>query len=185
MEHPVLSKISVIIVLATLSITGLVFLGIRYTSSDVSLDTPIATVDSETVVFPQGTSTVAQAADHVVIPADPLSTSGGFVYAPRLLVSEGTYFKKKFYGFTYDSDGPQIFDVAGSCTDAYYAILVFSATDNYADRPTSAKYNQAERCPPSKRFEKTVNLSGLNLPDGKYYFFVADQGTTRSWYNPR
>ncbi|MBI5306022.1 hypothetical protein HZB04_00290 [Candidatus Wolfebacteria bacterium] len=91
----------------------------------------------------------------------------------------------KFKTFSYDPKVGKIIEVAGACSDIYYAIIVFKATDNYKTSPALAKVNNALECPANRIFKTILNLGEFNLSTGEYYFFVADQGKTGTWYNPR
>lgn len=91
----------------------------------------------------------------------------------------------KFQSFSYDPAQGKVIAVSGGCTDTYYAVLVFDAKTDYRKDPAAARMNRALECPTNKLFHTEFNLSDFNLPVGSYYFFVADQGTQGSWYNPR
>lgn len=91
----------------------------------------------------------------------------------------------KFKTFSYDPKFGKVIEIAGTCSDFYYAIIVFKSTDDYKANPAMAKVNNAFECPASQMFKASLNLSDFNLPAGEYYFFVADQGKTGTWYNPR
>ncbi len=91
----------------------------------------------------------------------------------------------KFKTFSYNPKIGKIIEVAGACNDVYYAIIVFKSTDNYKTNPAMAKVNNAFDCPAARVFKANLSLADFNLPSGDYYFFVADQGKTGTWYNPR
>ncbi|HEX8993683.1 MAG TPA: hypothetical protein VF803_00330, partial [Candidatus Paceibacterota bacterium] len=90
-----------------------------------------------------------------------------------------------FHVFSYDSALGKVIDLSGACTDTYYALLVFSASDDYRTSPAKARVNQAHVCPAGGAFSLSVNLQNFNLQSGSYYLFIADQGKTGTWYNPR
>ncbi len=91
----------------------------------------------------------------------------------------------KFKIFTYDAKVGKIINISGTCSDIYYAVLIFSANDDYKTNPAAAKINRAEECPQNRQFKTEFNLKDYNLLSGEYYFFAADQGKTGTWYNPR
>lgn len=91
----------------------------------------------------------------------------------------------QFRSFSYDPAEGKIISVSGGCADAYYAVLVFDAQNDYRKDPAAARVNRASACPADKLFRTQFNLRDFNLPAGSYYFFVADQGEKGSWYNPR
>lgn len=91
----------------------------------------------------------------------------------------------KFKTFSYNPKIGKVIEVAGTCSDFYYAIIVFKSTDDYKTNPAMAKINNAFECPASNIFKTSFNLGEFNLTTGNYYFFVADQGKTGIWYNPR
>lgn len=72
-----------------------------------------------------------------------------------------------------------------TCADDFYAVLIFSQGDDYRHRSSAAKYNKAFPCQINEEIKHEINLAELNLPPGKYYYFVADQGKEGGWYNPR
>ena len=87
--------------------------------------------------------------------------------------------------FSYDQTKGESIKISGSCSDAYYAIVIFRGADDYKQKADSAVFNQAFACPDDKKFTRTLQLKDYNLLSGEYYFFVADQGKTGAWYNPR
>lgn len=90
-----------------------------------------------------------------------------------------------FKSFTYDASiGKQIV-LSGTCHDKYYAFLIFDSKIDYRKDPGMAQSNKAFACPTSGRFTVDINLKDINLQSGSYYIFIADQGATGSWYNPR
>ncbi len=93
-------------------------------------------------------------------------------------------FKTLIYNST-NSNQQKFLQIQTQCHDAYYTVLIFSSSDDYRQNPGSAKYNRAFACQKGQEIEHLVDLTGLNLADGKYYYFAADQGDKGSWYNPR
>lgn len=92
---------------------------------------------------------------------------------------------ENFKSFSYDASLGKKIALAGTCKDAYYALLIFKSIDDYRKSPASAYYNTAYPCPASGVVALEVDLRSINLQSGSYYFFLADQGNTGSWYNPR
>lgn len=90
-----------------------------------------------------------------------------------------------FKSFSYDASIGKIISVSGTCRDKYYAILVFESNDDYRKEPGAAQSNRAFACNASGLFSAEMDLRDINLSSGSYYLFVADQGSTGSWYNPR
>lgn len=90
-----------------------------------------------------------------------------------------------FKSFAYDAAKGEALKISGSCSDTYYAIVIFQTSVDYKQKPDAAVFNQATLCPEDKKFSRTIELKDYNLPTGEYYFFVADQGKSGSWYNPR
>jgi len=92
----------------------------------------------------------------------------------------------KFSTFVYDSTNPRkSLPVKLTCQDTHYAILIFSVKDDYRENSAAARFNQAKLCQPGEKINLNLDLSALNLSSGKYYYFVADQGLSGSWYNAR
>ncbi len=89
----------------------------------------------------------------------------------------------KFPYFVYPEK--KSLEIKTKCADAYYTILIFSANYDYRLDPTLAKFNRAFPCQPGQKIEEKIDLTALNLAPGKNYYFVADQGKTGTWYNPR
>lgn len=90
-----------------------------------------------------------------------------------------------FKSFSYDASVGKKIALAGTCKDAYYAFLIFKTADDYRKNPASAYYNTAYPCPASGVIALELDLQSINLQSGSYYLFLADQGNTGSWYNPR
>lgn len=90
-----------------------------------------------------------------------------------------------FKSFSYDATVGKRITVSGTCHDKYYAMLVFESKDDYRKDPGAAKSNRAFECKTSGLFSIETNMKEFNLPSGNYYLFIADQGSTGSWYNPR
>ncbi|MCX6756707.1 MAG: hypothetical protein NTW35_00930 [Candidatus Nomurabacteria bacterium] len=90
-----------------------------------------------------------------------------------------------FKSFSYDSTLGKLIALSGTCNDKYYAFLIFDSTIDYRKDPGAAQSNKAFACPSNGKFTVNINLKDLNLQSGKYYIFIADQGSTGSWYNPR
>ncbi|MFA5997422.1 MAG: hypothetical protein WC791_02925 [Candidatus Paceibacterota bacterium] len=90
-----------------------------------------------------------------------------------------------FKSFSYDATIGKKISVSGTCHDAYYALLIFGSKDDYRASPGSARANRAYECGTSGLFTIKMDLRDINLPSGEYYLFIADQGKTGSWYNPR
>lgn len=91
----------------------------------------------------------------------------------------------QFKSFAYDQTIGKTIAVSGSCTDAYYTIVIFRAADDYKKNPAAAVFNQAFPCPANHSFSQSIDIKNSNVPSGQYYFFVADQGNAGTWYNPR
>lgn len=90
-----------------------------------------------------------------------------------------------FKSFSYDASLGKKISLVGTCKDAYYVLLIFKSTDDYRKDPARSYYNTAYPCPATKMVAINVDLKEFNLPTGEYYLFLADQGNTGSWYNPR
>lgn len=90
-----------------------------------------------------------------------------------------------FKSFTYDVALGKKITLAGTCKDAFYALLIFKSSDDYRANPTRSYYNSAYECPKSGLIALELDLKSINLPSGSYYLFLADQGNKGSWYNPR
>lgn len=91
----------------------------------------------------------------------------------------------EFKSFSYDQTVGKMIGVSGSCSDAYYAIVIFRAKDDYRKNPAASVFNQAFECPTDHKFSNGIELKNFNLPSGEYYFLVANQGNKGTWYNPR
>ncbi|MEK7569120.1 MAG: hypothetical protein AAB497_03335 [Patescibacteria group bacterium] len=92
---------------------------------------------------------------------------------------------ENFKSFLYDATVGKKIALAGTCRDAYYALLIFKSSDDYRKDPARSYYNTAYECPKSGIVALEVDLQSINLQSGSYYLFLADQGNTGSWYNPR
>lgn len=72
--------------------------------------------------------------------------------------------------------------VAGTCSEAYYVILLFANASDYMTDPARAFFNQARPCV-NGSFARTIVDSELpsQLAAGTYYLVVANQGDTGPW----
>jgi hypothetical protein len=91
----------------------------------------------------------------------------------------------RFESFDYDATLGKELDIESTCNDAYYTVLIFSDSTNYKTNPAAAKVNSGHECPANHTVSAKLNLADFNLASGKYYFFLADQGSSGTWYNPR
>ncbi len=88
-----------------------------------------------------------------------------------------------FKTISYVPSSPEL-TVEGACSDAYYAVLIYSADIDYRESPLDAKYNTALPCPESGRYARTIDLSLLPLAAGeRYYVIRAQQGERGQWYD--
>jgi hypothetical protein len=96
---------------------------------------------------------------------------------------------KTFPHFTYGTAGlteQNILEVKGTCSDDFFAILVFPGDADYRADPSLAVMNKAFPCPADKKIAYTVKFQDLpKLQSGSYYLMVADQPIRGVWYNPR
>lgn len=90
-----------------------------------------------------------------------------------------------FKSFAYDAKLGKTISISGNCSDKYYTLLIFDSSVDYRKDPAAAQANRASQCPAGKLFTIEMNLKDINLQSGSYYLFIADQGSTGSWYNPR
>lgn len=99
--------------------------------------------------------------------------------------SKPTKAPESFNTFTYDAQQGKRIVISGVCHADYYALLIFKSQDDYRKNVTGSLINKAYQCPTSSKFKLDFDLRDFNLISGHYYLFVADQGKTGSWYNPR
>lgn len=141
-------------------------------------------------------STIVSTSPVPVVPTPSESFVVTETKAPAVLVTGSSTSKSKidkitqespvnFKSFSYDAMVGKLITVSGTCHDKYYAMLVFESRDDYRKNPGAAKSNRAFECKASGTFSVETNMKEFNLPSGNYYLFVADQGSTGSWYNPR
>lgn len=82
--------------------------------------------------------------------------------------------------------GENLLTFSGSCRDEYFTVLLFKKNMDYRVDPSRAVVNRALPCPPLRRFLYELLLKDIpSMEPGEYYAFVADQGKTGLWYNPR
>jgi hypothetical protein len=94
-------------------------------------------------------------------------------------------FKTFSYGLGMYSDKTSL-SVSGLCADTYYVVLIFNAEVDYREQANMAVYNSAQPCKSGERFSTEINLDkAVSARPGRYYYFVADQGKTGLWRNPR
>lgn len=115
---------------------------------------------------------------NTVVQGSPTKT---IATAPQNTFASPDHFKT----FDYDATAGKQIIISGTCTDLYYTILVFTVNNDYRTNPRAAAVNRAFACPATRMFSTELNLADSNLTTGAYYLFVADQGKTGSWYNPR
>jgi hypothetical protein len=94
-------------------------------------------------------------------------------------------FKTFSYGLGLYSDKTEL-NISGICADAYYAVLIFNMDVDYREQANMAVYNSAQPCKSGERFSAEINLDkAVSARPGRYYYFVADQGRSGLWRNPR
>lgn len=95
----------------------------------------------------------------------------------------------QFKTFAYGKNGingSATLPISATCQDPYITVLIFPATIDYRGDINAAIYNEAFPCKPGQAFTLTLATSDIaTAPFGNYYFIIADQGTTGTWYNPR
>lgn len=70
--------------------------------------------------------------------------------------------------------------VSGSCSAAYFVVLLFKNATDYADDPSSYLVNKAYPCV-AGTFTYSIAQLPYNVPNGNYYLMVAQEGTTGTW----
>ncbi|MFA6407207.1 MAG: hypothetical protein WCV80_00685 [Candidatus Paceibacterota bacterium] len=91
----------------------------------------------------------------------------------------------RFESFSYDPAVGKEVNFTSTCNDVYYSVLIFSGLDDYKKNPGAAKVNNSFACPTNRIAVIKFNIADFNLPIGRYYVFIADQGKSGTWYNPR
>lgn len=85
-----------------------------------------------------------------------------------------------------DLTGQNIITFETRCSDKYVTALFFPADTDYRQDPARAVINKAFECPLSGSFIYEISFADFkNLSYGRYYGFLADQGVSDLWYNPR
>lgn len=143
----------------------------------------IEPVGSSSVATPQSTSEnfiVQEVASPLQTKAQIEAAKAAVISAPETLVAP-TAFKS----FDYDVARGKAISISGFCHDKYYTLLIFASAVDYRKDPAAARVNSAFDCPAGGKFTIALDLKSFNLTTGSYYLFVADQGATGSWYNPR
>lgn len=72
--------------------------------------------------------------------------------------------------------------LSGSCSDAYYVILLFRGAEDYITERSSFLVNRAYPCE-AGRYSYTIS-NASNLPtnlDGEYHLLIGEQGETGPW----
>lgn len=96
-----------------------------------------------------------------------------------------------FKQITYPSEKNNLFigrdaiSIIDRCNDAHYTLLIFRADIDYRKAPSAAVYNSASSCEKGEVIRITIQIENLSLTSGRYYYFIADQGESGVWYNPR
>ena len=132
-------------------------------------------------VVPASPSLPSQSKPAVSVqPAQPAQVFGLFAHYPP---------PSQFRTFIYNSaglNGGSSITVSAVCHDTYDTVLIFPASLDYRVNLASAVYNVASPCEMGKTFNVVIDLAMLgHAPSGTYYYFIADQGASGSWYNPR
>ncbi len=128
---------------------------------------------------------VAKAPTEQFIVTDMGKTEGS--QKENIATADTSIFKApiNFKSFSYDANKGKTISISGNCSDKYYTLLIFDSSVDYRKDPGAARANRAFECPITKLFNVEMNLRDINLQSGSYYIFIADQGSTGSWYNPR
>ena len=70
--------------------------------------------------------------------------------------------------------------VSGSCSDAYYVILIYKNEMDYSKDPASYIFNKAFPCV-GGTYSYEINSLPMSISDGTYYLLVGGMGETGSW----
>jgi hypothetical protein len=89
--------------------------------------------------------------------------------------------KENFIGVISVSQDNKNLIFKGSCSLKYFVILGYRNADDYIKNPSNFIYNKAFECKNSK-FYYELNDLPRNLPEGIYYFLVAEQNENSLWY---
>lgn len=73
-----------------------------------------------------------------------------------------------------------VMHVSGSCTDAYFVVLLFKNQDDYADDPSSYIVNRAYPCV-AGAYSYSISELPFGLKDGTYYLLIGQQGERGAW----
>lgn len=68
----------------------------------------------------------------------------------------------------------------GVCNTKYFVVLLYKNENDYKNNSNSYIINKAFECI-GGRFSYTIDQLPNNLPDGKYYLLIGQQGDTGSW----
>ena len=123
--------------------------------------------------------------ENIVIEDSAASYSGQKENKLNLVETSARKDSSMFSSFVYNANTGKQIVLSGTCHDTYYAFLIFDSKIDYRKYPGKALSNKAFSCPGSGSFAITINLKDFNLQSGTYYIFIADQGNSGSWYNPR
>ncbi len=176
----------IVAIVITVAVLGLaVWYGATGKLSDLGKVT--VEVSPETQTLSIGSTTVPV----VVPPADQfIITDLGKVEGSQtenIATADTKIFKApvNFKTFAYDASVGKTISLSGNCSAKYYTLLIFDSNVDYRKEPSAARSNRAFECPATKLFNVEMNLKDINLQSGSYYVFIADQGSTGSWDNPR
>lgn len=172
------TEIGAVLVLVVVGISYFAFHG----GAPMSVEVPVQKAETVATSTP---SEAKQATTERFVVTDLGQTEGSS--KENIATADPKIFKapENFKSFSYDASVGKVITLAGTCKDEYYALLVFKSSDDYRKDPARSYYNTAHPCPSSGMLTLEVNLKDFNLTSGSYYLFIADQGATGSWYNPR
>jgi hypothetical protein len=73
-----------------------------------------------------------------------------------------------------------VMHVSGSCSDAYFVVLLFKNQNDYADDPSSYIVNRAYPCV-AGAYSYSISELPFGLKDGTYYLLIGQQGERGAW----
>ncbi len=111
--------------------------------------------------------------------SQPLATRKDLPWLPaKFKAGEGEENREINIGISNDDPSKLIF--SGSCSKTFFVILAFGKANDYIDDPGRFIYNKAFSCKNGGYYYELDDLS-KDLPDGVYYFMVAEEGLTGPW----
>jgi hypothetical protein len=134
--------------------------------------TPVPTSTPEIIKIPQKYLSFS-------LEGNPIKSEKDLPWFPGKFKTEGSQ-ENTGINIGISGQGSSKIILNGACQKDYFVILVFSRPNDYVEDPSRFIYNKAFPCQ-NGSYSYELNDLSEDIPEGTYYFMVAEEGLTGPW----